>query len=54
MCGFLTIFDMHGVACVFLVLFLSLARVLSSVTVFFILALPFLDNHGVMGFSCFG
>ena len=37
-------------ACVYLVLFLSLAWVLPGVIVVFILAFPFPDNHGVMGF----
>ena len=41
MCGFLAIFGMHGVTCVFLVLFLSLAWVFRGVTVFFGLALTF-------------
>ncbi len=53
MYDFLTSFGMHGYACVFLVLLLSLAWILLGVTVFFTLAFIFLDSHGVMGFSCF-
>jgi len=33
-------------------LFSIMAWVLLGLTVFFSLALPFLDSHGVMGFSC--
>ena len=36
--------------CVYLVILLSLAWVLSGVTVVFSLALTFLDSHGVMRF----
>jgi len=39
--------------CVFGAMF-SLEWVLLGVIVFFSLSLPFLDIHGVMGFSCFG
>ena len=53
MCDVLARFGMHGYACVFLVLLLSLAWVFPSVTMFFSLASPFLDSHGVMWFSCF-
>ena len=54
MCEFLTSFGMHGYACVFLVLFFSLAWVFPSVKVFFNLAFPFMDSHGVVGFLDFG
>ena len=54
MCGFLAIFGMHNVACVFLVLLLSWAWIFPSVKMFFSLALAFLDSHGFMGFSCCG
>lgn len=37
-----------------LVLLLSLACVFQGMVVLFSLAFPFLDNHGMMGFSCFG
>ena len=40
-------------ACVFILL-LSLAWVLTIVTVVLSLSLPFLDSHGVMELSCFG
>ena len=40
--------------CVFLVLLLSLAWVLSSVTVFLNLSLPFMDNQCVTGFLLLG
>ena len=53
MCYFLARFGMHGYACVFLVFLLSLAWVFLGVTKFFNLAFPFMDSHGVMGFSCF-
>lgn len=35
-------------------LFVVMAWFLPSVTNVFILALPFLNSHGVMGLSCFG
>lgn len=41
-------------ACVYLVLFLSLAWVLVGVTVVFNLALTFPDSHGVMEFILLG
>lgn len=53
MCDFLASLGMHGYAYVFLVLLMSWAWVFPSVTVFCSLALSFLDNHGVIGFSCF-
>jgi len=54
MYDFLASFGIHGIfMCVFGLL-LSLSWVFPGVTVIFSLALPFLDIHGVMGFSCFG
>ena len=49
MCDFLSSFIMHGYACAFLVLLLSLAWIFSGVTMFFSLALPFSNNLKVMG-----
>ena len=54
MYDFLAIFGMHGYACVFLLLLMSLAWIFLGVIVFFSLALPFLDNHGVIELSYFG
>ena len=54
MYDFLVIFSMHGYDCVFLVLVLSLEWVFLGVALFCSLALPFLDNHGVMGSHVFG
>ena len=48
---FLTIFGMHGIECG---TFVVVAWFFPSVIVFFSLALPFPDSHGVMGFSYFG
>ena len=41
-------------ACMLFVLLLSLACVFPSVTMFFSLALPFMDSHGLMGSLVFG
>jgi len=41
-------------ACVLLVLLLSLAWIFLGVTMFFSLALPFLNIHGVAGSLVFG
>ena len=54
MCDFLARFGMHGTCmCVFGSLDV-IGMGFSRCDSVFVLAFPFLDIHGVMGFSCFG